>query len=595
MLKESHTPLYTVHLFRRISAVRGQKAEPQIREVPLPPELVLTPEVEKTILWDGAEMTRAEASASESATAVPILMYHSVAEAGPPELAPYRISPQAFRQQMRYLRRHGYHSITIEDWGACIAAQRPLPGRPVILTFDDGYRDFIENAWPILERADFTATLFVVTERVGRIADWDPAVLRPLPLMSWRDLQELQAKGVEIGSHSASHKDFSAISVDQVMAEGRRAREKLQEQLGREARVIAFPWGRGDEGVRRALARCGYAFGLTTWGGHSTFADDPMNLPRIEIFGDDDIAAFARKLVPSAAPSAASAIPGDGEPVDGASSSVGFDTAVTQKAHIAGRSPTAGDSLAAATAPDDARRADRPKVAPPEIVGFDAAPAPRIERPVHPDYARALSARLDLLIGEFVKLQTELFKSLGSPVSLQQRLTALFGRPLTGKVRRLAVPGEELGPGIVLSFADNARVALTVEPKVDHSLSPETYLNKLSLVLTGSSEWLELRVAVEWGDLSLAEHFQLCLFAQASRTVACDALLRLPRKSGEPLDLGFASFELHPDERNAVLSGDLRMPDFIELDTRRNPVLIFSFGGQNDLSLVLHYINVYFA
>ncbi len=271
LLKELRTPLYTVHLFRRISGLRGPKAEPEIREVPLPPELVLTPEVEKTILWDGAEMTRAEASASESATAVPILMYHSVAEDGPPELAPYRISPQAFREQMRYLRRHGYHSITIEDWGACIAAQRPLPGRPVILTFDDGYKDFIENAWPILERADFKATLFVVTERVGRVADWDPAVSRPLPLMSWRDLQELQAKGVEIGSHSASHKDFSAISVDQVMAEGRRAREKLQEQLGREARVIAFPWGRGDEGVRRALARCGYAFGLTTWGGHSSF------------------------------------------------------------------------------------------------------------------------------------------------------------------------------------------------------------------------------------------------------------------------------------------------------------------------------------
>jgi peptidoglycan/xylan/chitin deacetylase (PgdA/CDA1 family)/SAM-dependent methyltransferase len=609
LLKELRTPLYTVHLFCRISGARGRKAEPEIREIPLPPELVLTPEVEKTILWDGAVTTRAEASASESATEVPILMYHSVAEDGPPELSPYRISPQAFREQMRYLRRHGYHSITIEDWGACIAAQKPPPGRPVILTFDDGYKDFIENAWPILERADFKATLFIVTERVGRVADWDPAVSRPLALMSWRDLQELQAKGGEIGSHSASHKDFLAISVDQVMAEGQHARGKLREKLGSEAKIIAFPWGRGDEGVRRALARCGYTFGLTTWGGKSTLADDPMNLPRIEIFGDDDITAFARKLARNAAPSVASATPTDAELPDTGSPSVGFELAVTPPApetHTGGRSMTSPATTAfgdgpAAVAQDGAGGAISPNLAPAEtaaalsIVGFDAAPARGIDRPIHPGYARSLSARLDLLIGEFVKLQTQLLKSLGGPISLQQRLTALFGRPLTGKIGRVAVPGEEISPGIVLSFADDARVALTVEPKADHSLSPESYLNKLTLTLTGSSEWLELRAAVDWSDLSLAEHFQLCLYAQPSRSVSCDALLRLPRKSGEPLDLGFASFELHPDERNAVLSGDLRMPDFMALDIGRNPILIFSFSAQNDLSLVLHYINLYFA
>jgi peptidoglycan/xylan/chitin deacetylase (PgdA/CDA1 family)/SAM-dependent methyltransferase len=610
MLKELRTPLYTVQLLRRISGAREKKAVPEISEIPLPAELVLTPEVEKTILWDGAATTRAEASASESATEVPILMYHSVAEDGPPELAPYRTSPQAFRQQMYYLRRHGYYSITIEEWAACIAAQRPLPGRPVILTFDDGYKDFIENAWPILERADFKATIFVVTERVGGVADWDLAVSRPLKLMSWHDLQELRAKGVEIGSHSALHRDFSAISADGVMAEAQRARARLREKLGREAKIIAFPWGRGDEAVRRALARCGYTVGLTTWGGHSTLADDPMNLPRIEIFGDDDIAAFARKLARNAAPSAGPGTPRDGEPVDTASPIVGFERASTPPAPempTADRSTTSqaatafGGDPAAAAAQDGAGRADRSNFAPPEtaaasaIIGFDAARTSAIDRPIHPDYGRSLSARLDLLFGEFVKLQTQLLKSLGGPVSLQQRLTALFARPLTGKIGRLAAAGEEIGPGIVLSFAEGARVAVTVEPKIDHSLSPDGYLNRLSLAFTGSSEWLELRVTAGWGDLSLAERFQICLYAEPSRSVSCDALLRLPRKSGEPLDLAFASFELQPDERNAVLSGDLRMPDFIELDTGQNPTLIFAFGTEDDLSLTLHYINVYFA
>jgi hypothetical protein len=221
-----------------------------------------------------------------------------------------------------------------------------------------------------------------------------------------------------------------------------------------------------------------------------------MNLPRIEIFGDDDIAAFGRKLVQDAAPSAANYIPDDREPTD-AASPIGFDIAVTPQKHIAGRPQAAGDNPAATAARNGARRADGAKFALPEIVGFDATPARGSDRQIHPDFARSLSARLDLLISEFVKLQTQLLKSVGGSVSLQQRLTALFGCPLTGKVSRVAVPGEEISPGIVLSFADDARVALTVEPKLDHSLSPESYLNKLSLVLTGSSEWLELRVAYD--------------------------------------------------------------------------------------------------
>jgi peptidoglycan/xylan/chitin deacetylase (PgdA/CDA1 family)/SAM-dependent methyltransferase len=607
LIKELRTPLFTAQLFRRTAGAKQPAAAPEISEIPLPPTLVLTPEVEKTILWDGAATTRAEAHARETTTAVPILMYHSVADDGPAELAPYRISPSRFREQLRYLRHHGYHSVTLAQWGECLAARRALPGRPVILTFDDGYKDFIENAWPILERADFGATLFVVTEKVGGVADWDPAASRPLPLMSWHDLRELEAKGVEIGSHSASHQDFSAISADRVTAEGRQARARLREELGKEASIIAFPWGRADEAVRRSLACCGYTLGLTTWGGHSTLGDDPMNLPRIEIFGDDDIATFAGKLRPDTAGSAADGASPDGEPADGAIPSIGFESAVPSSGSKTSDVPERMPVPRIASFADERKaavprtRADHPQglseaiAAAAEIIGFGTIPAGRTDRPVHPDYLRTLGARLDLLIGEFVKFQTQLLNSLGGPISLQKRLTTLFSQPVTGRVGRAAVPGEEISPGIVLSFAEDARVTVTIEPKPDHTLSPDSYLNKVALALSGTSEWLELRVAADWSDLAMAERFQLCFYAQPSRSVACHALLRLPRKSGDPLDLGFASFELHSDERNAILTGDLRLPDFIELDTSRNPTLIVSFGTENEMSIVLHYINLYFA
>src|ERR1041385_7528148 len=94
---------------------------------------------------------------------VPILTYHSIDEAGPAALAPWRLSPALFREQMRFLRERGYRSVSLDEWARAIAEQRRLPGRPVVITFDDGYRDFLENAWPALRELDFRATIFAVT------------------------------------------------------------------------------------------------------------------------------------------------------------------------------------------------------------------------------------------------------------------------------------------------------------------------------------------------------------------------------------------------------------------------------------------------
>src|SRR3981081_3071947 len=104
---------------------------------------------------------------------VAILAYHSIAAAGPADLAPFRVSPSAFSEQLEFLRREGYCSISITDWVFSIITRRFLPGRPIIITFDEGYRDFITAAWPVSRRTNFRATIFVVTGRVGGLADWD--------------------------------------------------------------------------------------------------------------------------------------------------------------------------------------------------------------------------------------------------------------------------------------------------------------------------------------------------------------------------------------------------------------------------------------
>jgi peptidoglycan/xylan/chitin deacetylase (PgdA/CDA1 family) len=544
LVRELRTPLFTVQLFCNLPAAAA--GAPERAELPLPFDLELTPAMERTIIWDGAVTLRSEAARDELTAEVPILMYHSIADDGPPELAPYRVSPRAFREQLRYLRRHGFHSITLHEWADALAANRMLPGRPVIITLDDGYYDFLENGFPALQRADFSATVFVVTDKVGGAADWDTVSTRPMQLMGWPDIQLLRANGIDFGSHSTAHRDLRTLARDEVVADGTRSRQTLVGKIGGDVDIFSFPWGCSDNAIRQALGNCGYRIAVSTERRASRLGDDPMNLPRIEVLGSDTVADLARKLERQPAPGAGTAAP------------VGT--------------------------------ADRSGFGPPAAV-----PPQGPDMPIHPDYVRILSHQLDTLVGEFVALQSRLLRTLRAPGSLQARLVGLFSQPLTGSTVRIASPGTEIAPGIVVNFDEGAGVTLTVRPKANHALSPDTYLNTVGLQLTGVSEWFALEIDLDWADLSLACRFQLSLYARTSRPVNGTAVLRLPTRNGGVLETTFAAFVLDVHDSNAIASGDLEVPDFVGLDTGRRPQVLVSFDCSSDLELTIHYINLYFA
>ena len=166
----------------------------------------------------------------------------------------------------------------------------------MIITFDDGYKDFLTNAWPALERADFVATIFAVTRNVGGTADWDAVTGAPLELLDWEELRFLQSRGNEIASHGALHKDLTVLAQEEILQIGTEARRVLGEQLGSDVRSFSFPWGRSNAAVRQCIADCGYRIAVHSFGGFSRLGDDPLALPRIEIFGDDNLATFIRKV-----------------------------------------------------------------------------------------------------------------------------------------------------------------------------------------------------------------------------------------------------------------------------------------------------------
>jgi peptidoglycan/xylan/chitin deacetylase (PgdA/CDA1 family)/SAM-dependent methyltransferase len=296
LVKEIRTPLYRIQLFRHEASRRvGQPAEkPDIIEAeyhdPLPPEIA------RQVRWNG-ERGVARRGAQKVVTAqLPILMYHSVSANGPSDLARYRVSPAAFEEQLRYLRDSGFRSVTLEQWRLAMEAKRPLPGRAVLITFDDGYRDFLTEAWPLLAQYGFSATVFLVAGKIGGTNEWDKQYGQELPLLGWEEIRALQKQGIEFGAHSMSHRPLMELSIEEVVREAVRSRTTLERSLDTHIRAFAYPYGASDGAIHHLVGACGYTFGLTCRPGPSKFHDSHLALPRIEIEGEDGLKEFAAKI-----------------------------------------------------------------------------------------------------------------------------------------------------------------------------------------------------------------------------------------------------------------------------------------------------------
>lgn len=286
---EIRTPLYRIQAFDKAAAA----ASPVIvaRDI----TATIEPRLARDVMWDGAVMSRTEAMGRERALSVPVLMYHRIGAPASPGLAPYAVAPEDFTEQMRFLRRNGYWTPSLAQWREAMARCMPLPGRPVLITFDDGYRDFAETAWPILKRNALGASLFVVSERVGQAPDWDHDG-GDEPLLGWDDLRALADEGVEIASHNARHVRLTRTPIDHAIADGAASREMIRERIGGAVEAIAYPFGGADPAVRAGLWACGYRLGFTARPGLAAISGDPMMIPRQIVARADTLHAFAQKL-----------------------------------------------------------------------------------------------------------------------------------------------------------------------------------------------------------------------------------------------------------------------------------------------------------
>jgi peptidoglycan/xylan/chitin deacetylase (PgdA/CDA1 family) len=226
---------------------------------------------------------------------IKVLMYHRIVESESlshsyPDLCTH---VSEFRSHLTWLEKWGFTPITFEDYHLCKTGELWLPKKPVILTFDDGYVDTFNNAFPLLREFGMKAVLFVMGNRLLRTNAWDqPAGLPLAELISDQQILELHTAGFEIGSHSMNHVRLSDIPRDQAWEEISRSRMVLEILLNAPVRSFAFPYGQVDEATKRMVYDAGYAVGCATYSGPPAFCTDPFEIRRLIVPGFTNMFQF---------------------------------------------------------------------------------------------------------------------------------------------------------------------------------------------------------------------------------------------------------------------------------------------------------------
>ncbi len=193
-------------------------------------------------------------------TITPILIFHSIRPYSQSDTAAarrYIATPETLEKELAYLRGHGYVSITLDDLVDAITRERPLPPRPVVISFDDDWESQYTYALPLLQKYGFTATFYIWVAAVGRKHH-----------MTWDEIRALRAAGMQIGCHSMTHPYLTRVAKDTALRwEILGAKRIIEERVGVRVTSFAYPFGQYDDRVVEMVRESGFTSARSTWPG----------------------------------------------------------------------------------------------------------------------------------------------------------------------------------------------------------------------------------------------------------------------------------------------------------------------------------------
>lgn len=269
------------------SPTRTPTLSPVPTDTPFPTDTPLPSATPTATSTSTPEPTPIEAGFSR---VVPILMYHYISSPPPDANAVRRdlsVTPAQFEAHLAYLHQAGYETISMQELAYALSRQSPLPSKPIVLTFDDGYRDQYENAFPLLRQYGYTGTFFIFTE---------PIDTYNVSYLTWEMVTEMHQAGMEFGSHSYRHLDLSGRSVDFLVYEILGSKEAIEARIGEPVRFFCYPSGRYDALAIQVLESANFWGAVTTQFGAEQSFDKRFEMPRIRVRGNDTAEDLAHKL-----------------------------------------------------------------------------------------------------------------------------------------------------------------------------------------------------------------------------------------------------------------------------------------------------------
>lgn len=217
-----------------------------------------------------------------------ILMYHSIAEGSDD---PYTVPPNRFQDQVSWLVEHGFEFLPLSYLVKVLkdGDYKNLRNK-VAITFDDGYRDFLTDALPVLLHYKVPATVFIVAGMLGSNASWSENS-KHAQLMTEDEIRHISSQGINLGSHTMTHANLVVVDQEVLLNELEESRSKLRE-LGESFYPLSYPWGQWCSRILDAVIDSGYDCAMTVGGKMRPRRTDIYCLPRLAISGDMDIRAF---------------------------------------------------------------------------------------------------------------------------------------------------------------------------------------------------------------------------------------------------------------------------------------------------------------
>ena len=228
-------------------------------------------------------------------------MYHSISDDMEDGIQPYfqvNTSPDVFTKHLKYLRDHNYSVVNLTDIRKLFCSDSRSISRPVVITFDDGYQDFYIEAFPILQKYNFPATVFLPTGFI----DNNGLKLKQREHLHWSEVRTLFRDGITFGSHTVTHPQLNTLKEDEIEHEIKRSKEMIEDKLGQSINTFSYPFkfpeanGRFVRLLRNLLQKYAYTHGVSTRIGTTAKNDDSYFMKRVPINSLDDLSFFKAKL-----------------------------------------------------------------------------------------------------------------------------------------------------------------------------------------------------------------------------------------------------------------------------------------------------------